>query len=149
VTNDPTELHPETDVEMVADDVLGDGLDDDLEEGLEDDLADGFVVDGEDDADDEDDSSADGDDDPDGSSGVAGGHSDGEDDGATVDPEAGIVAEEPDDFEEEIAPVVRVPDEEEDAPGRQAGEFICTRCFMVKKDIQMAVRSRKVCRDCA
>jgi hypothetical protein len=58
-------------------------------------------------------------------------------------------AEEPDDFEEEIAPVVRVPDEEDEAPARRTGEFVCSRCFLVKRESQLAVRSRKVCRDCA
>jgi len=125
VTTDPEELDPEIDAELVAGD--------DLDEDLEDDLADGFVVEGE-----EDEVAID-DDDPVGS--------DGADEGSTI--AVVVVAEDPDEFEEEIAPVVRVPDEEDDAPGRQAGEFICTKCFLVKKDSQLAVRSRKVCRDCA
>jgi hypothetical protein len=126
VTTDPEELDPELDAELVADD--------ELEDELEDDLADGFVVEGDedDDADDVDDAVEDATD---------------VDEGSTV--AVIIAAEDPDDFEEELAPVVRVPEDEDDAPGRQAGEFICTRCYLVKKDSQHAVRSRKVCRDCA
>jgi hypothetical protein len=121
VTTDPEELDPELDAELV----------DEIDEELEDDLADGFVVEGDEDDADDDDAVATGDD----------------DEGSTI--AIVIAAEDPDEFEEEIAPVVRVPDEEDDAPGRQAGEFICTRCYLVKKESQLAVRSRKVCRDCA
>jgi len=129
VTTDPTELDPEIDAELA-----GSGDDDDE---LEDDLADGFVVDGDDGDVDDDDTEAD----------------DVEDDGGDIDEGATIdvvtAAEEPDEFEEDIAQVVRVPDEEDDAPGRRADEFICSVCFLVKKESQLAVRSRKVCRDCA
>jgi hypothetical protein len=127
VTTDPEELDPELDAELV--------VDDDLDDDLEDDLADGFVVEGDDDDEDSDDDAPAEADDGD------------TDEGSTV--AVILAAEEPDEFEEEIAPVVRVPEDEDDAPGRQAGEFICTRCFMVKKESQLAVRSRKVCRDCA
>ena len=68
--------------------------------------------------------------------------------GSTILDVVEVAAEDPDDFEEEIAPVVRVPDEEDDAPARRSGEFVCSRCFLVKRDSQLAVRSRKVCRDC-
>lgn len=125
MTNDPEELDPELDVELGAaddepdDDVDGDGL------------PDGFVVEGEDD-------------DPHGG-GDAGSDVD---EGATVADVVEVAAEDPDDFEEDIAPVVKVPDEEDDAPARRSGEFVCTRCFLVKSESQLAVRSRKVCRDC-
>ena len=132
MTTDPEELDPELDVE------LGGG--DDMEEDLDEDL-DGFVVVGEDeDADASDDSESD---------------SDGDDDDEADDAGAGVrvveaaAEEESDGFEEDIAPVVRVPDEEDDAPARRDGEFVCTRCFLVKRESQLAIRSRKVCRDCA
>ena len=120
MTTDPEELDPENDAELVADD------------DLDDDLADGFVVEGVDEE------GAVGDDDV---------GDDSDDEGSTV--AVILAAEDPDEFEEELAPIVRVPDEEDDAPGRQAGEFICTRCYLVKKESQLAVRSRKVCRDCS
>jgi len=129
VTTDPEELDPELDVE------LGGESEEDLDEDL-DGLPDGFVVEGDDDA--VDDTDAD--------------EADDVDDVVDVSaPSADVViaAEEPDDFEEELAPLVRVPEEEDDAPARRAGEFVCTRCFLVKRDSQLAVRSRKVCRDCA
>ena len=132
MATDPEELDPELDVEL--------GGDDDMDEDLEGDDLDGFVVEGEDDTDDadaEDDDGSDADDEDD--TGAA---------AASRTPEA-AAEDEPDGFEEDIAPVVRVPDEEDDAPARRAGEFVCTRCFLVKKDSQLAVRSRKVCRDCA
>ena len=124
MTTDPEELDPELDAE------LGAAVDDELDEDLDDDgLPDGFVVEGEDDD-------------------VDAGEDD-VDEGATVVDVSEVAAEDPDDFEEEIAPVVRVPEEEDDAPARRSGEFVCTRCFMVKRESQLAVRSRKVCRDCA
>jgi hypothetical protein len=125
VTTDPEELDPELDAELgTADDELDDELDGD-------ELPDGFVVEGGE----EDDDEAVGDDDV--------------DVGATILDITEAAAEDPDDFEEEIAPVVRVPDEEDEAPARRSGEFVCTRCFLVKRESQLAVRSRKVCRDCA
>ena len=128
MTTDPEELDPELDVELG-----GEGIDD--EDDTDDDgLPDGFVVEGEDDVDDADD----------------GDDADVETEPATTSPASAAEApDDPDDFEEELAPVVRVPDEEDDAPTRRAGEFICTRCFLVKRESQLAVRSRKVCRDCA
>lgn len=128
MTTDPEELDPELDVELGGDD----DMDEDLEE--EEDL-DGFVVEGDDDTDASEDADAD-----DGDEGDT-------ETEASV-PEA-AAEEEPDGFEEDIAPVVRVPDEEDDAPARREGEFVCTRCFLVKRESQLAVRSRKVCRDCA
>jgi hypothetical protein len=126
VTTDPEELDPELDVELAVD------LDEDDDDGDDDGIPDGFVVESE------------------GSVGADEGD-DADDDVATVavviDEAAEVV--EHDDFEEDVAPVVRVPDEEDDAPARRAGEFICTSCFLVKRDSQLAVRSRKVCRDCA
>ena len=126
MAEDPEELDPELDVELGGDD-LDEDLDDDV-----DGIPDGFVVEGDDDASD----------DPD----------DDESAGETATPvsDAAVAAEDdPDDFEEEIAPIVRVPDEEDEAPARRSGEFVCTRCFLVKSESQLAVRSRKVCRDCA
>lgn len=126
MTTDPEELDPELDVELgAADDELDDELDGDG-------LPDGFVVEGEDD-------------DPLGNDDMI---SD-VDEGATVADVAVVASEDADDFEEDIAPTVRVPDEEDEAPARRTGEFICTRCFLVKSESQLAVRSRKVCRDCA
>jgi hypothetical protein len=124
VTTDPEELDPELDADLV--------VEDDLDDELDDDLADGFVVEGEDDVVEDDEVVGD------------------DDDGAAGPAVLELVtaSEDPDEFEEEIAPVVRVPEDEDEAPGRQAGEFICTRCYLVKKDSQLAVRSRKVCRDC-
>lgn len=138
MTTDPEELDPELDVELGGDE---DDLDeDDLDEDLNG-VPDGFVVEGDDDEaagdDDATDDIAD-DDEGDGSGGPTSGR------GAAVAAE-----EEPDGFEEDLAPVVRVPDEEDDAPGRRDGEFVCTRCFLVKSESQLAVRSKKVCRDCA
>lgn len=142
MTDDPVELDPELDAELVVD------VDD---EDAEDDLSDGFVVEGDDidvdDTDDtDDDEDGDDDDDDDDSVVVGDAHAEG-DEGSTV--AVAVASEEPDEFEDDVAPVARVLDDVDDAPGRQSGEFICTSCFMVKKDSQMAVRSRKVCRDCA
>lgn len=128
MTTDPEELDPELDVE-----IGGDDPDDDIDEDI-DGIPDGFVVEGED-------------------VDVVGDDSD-DDVEVDVDPAAAAKAvaaevDETDEFEEDIAPVVRVPDEEDEAPARRAGEFVCTRCFLVKRDNQMAVKSRKVCRDCA
>ena len=128
MTTDPEELDPELNVELSGDD----DMDEDLEE--EEDL-DGFVVEGDDDTDASEDADADDGD-------------EGDTETETSVPEA-AAEEEPDGFEEDIAPVVRVPDEEDDAPARREGEFVCTRCFLVKRESQLAVRSRKVCRDCA
>lgn len=125
MTTDPEELDPEVDVELGGADE-----DDELDEEL-DGLPDGFVVE-------------------DGTDATAGaGEDEDDDEGSTVTPAADAAAEEPDDFEEEIAPVVRVPDEEDEAPARRTGEFVCSRCYLVKNESQLAVRSRKVCRDCA
>jgi hypothetical protein len=124
VTTDPEELDPELDVELAGDD-----LDDDLDEDL-DAIPDGFVVVGEDD-----DATVDGD--------------DADDIPVVPTPVVEVAAEEPDDFEDEIAPVVRTVEDEDETPARQAGEFLCSRCFLVKRDSQLAIRSRKVCRDCA
>ena len=129
MATDPEELDPELDVELGGDDDLDDDLDEDL---------DGFVVEGDDDPDGTDDAD---DDDADADDGDA-------DTAAAGVPDV-VAEDEPDGFEEDIAPVVRVPDEEDDAPARRAGEFVCTRCFLVKKESQLAIRSRKVCRDCA
>jgi hypothetical protein len=128
VTTDPEELDPEIDVELGGDE----DLDEDLAEDL-DGIPDGFVVEG-----------ADGE--------VEG--ADGDDDADDVIVAAPVVvvesaAEDADDFEDELSPAVRVAEDEEEAAGRQAGEFVCSRCFLVKRDSQLAVRSRKVCRDCA
>jgi len=131
VTTDPEELDPELDAELGA-------ADDELDEDLDaDGLPDGFVVEGDDDEVDDGDSDADPDDDSD------------DDEGVTVIDVVAVAVDETDDFEEELAPVVKVPDEEDDAPARRNGEFVCTRCFLVKRDSQLAIRSRKVCRDCA
>lgn len=128
--SDPEELDPEVDVD------LSDDIDDD-----EDDVPDGFVVEGIDDADDAD---ADEDDEETSEDG-----DDEDDEGSTRAPEPQAVDEDGDEFADDVAPVVRVPEEEDDAPARRSGEFVCTSCFLVKKESQLAVRSRKVCRDCA
>jgi len=127
VTTDPEELDPELDVELGGDDDLDDDLDEDL-----DGIPDGFVVVGEDDV---------------------------PSDGDEADVEADVVpapavvvevaAEDPDDFEDAVAPAVRSVEDEDETPARQAGEFLCSRCFLVKRESQLAIRSRKVCRDCA
>lgn len=131
MSNDPEELRPEIDVELGA-------AEDESDEDMDDEgVPDGFVVVGDDDDDVVDD--------------MVGSVEDDDDDvdvGSTILDVVEVAAEDPDDFEEEIAPVVRVPDEEDDAPARRSGEFVCTRCFLVKRDSQLAVRSRKVCRDC-
>ena len=124
MSSDPEELDPELDVELGGED---EDSDDDL-----DGIPDGFVVEGEDDPADDD---VDVDDDVDSETVVA-----------SI---AVVAAEDPDDFEEELAPIVRVPEEEDDAPARRSGEFVCSRCYLVKSESQLAVRSRKVCRDCA
>jgi hypothetical protein len=130
VSNDPEELRPEIDVELGA-------AEDESDEDMDDDgIPDGFVVEGDDD------------DVVDDMVGSVEGDDDDVDVGATILDVVEVAAEDPDDFEEEIAPVVRVPDEEDDAPARRSGEFVCSRCFLVKRDSQLAVRSRKVCRDC-
>jgi hypothetical protein len=124
VATDPEELDPELDVELGGDD-------EDLDEELEGALPDGFSVEGED----EDDAVAAVDD---------------EDvDEVVVAPVLAAEEAETDDFEEDLATVVAVPDEEDEVMGRRPGEFVCTRCYLVKRDTQLAVRSRKVCRDCA
>ena len=129
MTTDPEELDPELNVELSGDD--------DMDEDLEEEDLDGFVVEGDDDTDASEDADAD----------------DGDEGDTETETEASVpeaaAEEEPDGFEEDIAPVVRVPDEEDDAPARREGEFVCTRCFLVKRESQLAVRSRKVCRDCA
>jgi hypothetical protein len=100
--------------------------DDDLEE---DGIPDGFVVEGEDVEDVEDE--------------VIG------DEGSTVsEVPLAVVAEEPDDFED-VPVLVSQEDEEEEVAARRAGEFICTRCYLVKANTQLVNRSKKVCRDCA
>ena len=124
MSSDPEELDPELDVELGGDD---EDPDDDI-----DGLPDGFVVEGDDDVDDADDVE----------------DADEADDDAPA-PALIVAAEDPDDFEEELAPIVRVPEEEDDAPARRTDEFVCTRCYLVKRESQLAVRSRKVCRDCA
>jgi len=131
VTTDPEELDPEIDVELAG---PGDEDDEDVDDAV-DTIPDGFVIESEDD----DPAHVDEDDEADGGGGAP--------DPSDAPPAS--AAEEPDDFEEEIAPVVRVPDEEDEAPARRTGEFVCSRCFLVKRESQLAVRSRKVCRDCA
>lgn len=126
MTNDPEELDPELDVELSGDD-------EDLDEDLEGVLPDGFGVVGED----EDDAVMGADDDADVEA------------VPTIAPVLAAEDAETDDFEEDLATVVAVPEEEDEVVGRRAGEFVCTRCYLVKKDTQLAVRSRKVCRDCA
>lgn len=129
--SDPEELDPEVDVDLSAD------IDDD-----EDDIPEGFVVEGVDDAEPDDDEDDAGDDDV---------GDDGDDDeGSTRAAEhVGDASDDSDEFADDVAPVVRVPEEEDDAPARQSGEFVCRTCFLVKKESQLAIRSRKVCRDCA
>lgn len=83
---------------------------------------------------------------------VEGETADDSDDVVEVDEGATIVelvlVEDPDDFEEDLAPTVTVV-EEDDVLARRSGEFICARCYLVKANSQMANRSKKICRDCA
>ena len=39
--------------------------------------------------------------------------------------------------------------EEESADSAHSDEFVCTSCFLVKKNSQMANKRRKICFDCA
>jgi hypothetical protein len=117
------ELEDELDPDLVGE-VLEE---DDLEE--DDDLTDGFVVEGEDVE-------------------VA----DDADEGATVLPVAELAAEDiEDDFADEpaLAAVAVSDEEDEDIPVKRSGEFICTRCYLVKSNSQLANRKQKICRDCA
>ena len=63
---------------------------------------------------------------------------------------------------DEAAEVIRVDEAAEVASLRQAelaldkeadgvatGEFVCSSCFLVKKDTQLANKSKQICRDCA
>lgn len=120
----PDELEElEGELDGTIDEDLEDLDDDELDEES---LPDGFVVEGEsaDDADDIVDA----------------------DEGATV--VELVIVEDPDDFEEDLAPAVAVI-EEDDVLARRSGEFICSRCYLVKANSQMVNRSKKICRDCA
>jgi hypothetical protein len=130
VPSRPDELEDELDPDLVADGIE----DDDLDE--EDVLAGGFVVEGEDIEDAEDDIE-------DTEDAVV---------GSSVDPIAETAAEEiDDDFADEpaLAVVASPEDDEEDIPVKRSGEFICTRCYLVKNNSQLANRKQKFCRDCA
>jgi hypothetical protein len=126
VATQTEELDDELDPDLVG---VGVG-DDDLEDVDDEDvLAAGFVLEGED-AEEADDA----------------------DEGSTVEPATELVAEDSDDdFADEPALIVvaSAEDDEEDIPVRRSGEFICTRCFLVKNNSQLANRKQKVCRDCA
>lgn len=39
--------------------------------------------------------------------------------------------------------------DEEGAGGVKADEFVCSKCYLVKRSSQLADRRRKICRDCA
>jgi len=122
-------MAPETeeiDEELDAD-LVGAGIEDDELDG-EDELPDGFVVEGEEIE-----------------------ESDDSDEGSTVEPVIEVAAEDiDDDFAEEPALVVVTAseDDDEDVPVKRSGEFICTRCYLVKNNSQLANRKQKVCRDC-
>ena len=123
MATDTDEIDDELDPDLVGEVIEDDDLDED------DDLPDGFVVEGED---------------------VE--VSDDADEGSTVLPAADLAAEElDDDFADEpaLVAVVASEDDEEDIPVKRSGEFICTRCYLVKSNSQLANRKQKVCRDCA
>jgi hypothetical protein len=117
------DIDDELDADLVGEVIEDEELDD------EDELPDGFVVEGED---------------------VA--EADDLDEGSTVDPAVDVVAEDvDDDFAEEptLVVVATSDDDDEDIPVKRSGEFICTRCYLVKSNSQLANRKQKACRDCA
>jgi len=128
VTAAPQDLEDELEGELdgtIDEDVLDEDLDgDELDESG---LPDGFVVEGEDDA-----VPAD------------------SDVGETVIIAVDLgVDDDADEFEDDPVAAVSAEDED-DVPGRRAGEFICTRCYLVKADSQLTTRGKKkICRDCA
>ena len=73
------------------------------------------------------------------------------DPGTTAVVDASVAGEaEPDEFEDDgPALIVATEREEEDVLAKRPGEFICTRCYLVKNNTQLANRSKKICRDCA
>jgi len=108
----------------------GDDPDDDADEG--DLVPDGFSVEGED----VDDAAAD---DADEALPVA----------VVVADPAGGDETEPDDFEDDGPALIVVAErEEDDVLAKRPGEFICTRCYLVKNNTLLANRSKKICRDC-
>ena len=127
---DDLELEVDDDVEEVEDD-LEESLEDLDEDGDEEELPEGFTVVGPDDAD----ASDDGDDAlgrtvvPDAS----------DDDRAAAVLEAaarGGVAGDDDEDDDDLAV-------------QRAGEFVCSRCHLVKRDTQLARPRLLICRDCA
>ena len=38
---------------------------------------------------------------------------------------------------------------DKEADGVASGEFVCSSCFLVKKDTQLANKSKQICKDCA
>ena len=126
-SNDALEDELDPDLVGVLD---GDDPDDDADEG--DLVPDGFSVEGED----VDDAAAD---DADEALPVA---------VVVADPAGGDEAE-PDDFEDDGPALIVVAErEEDDVLAKRPGEFICTRCYLVKNNTQLANRSKKICRDC-
>jgi len=128
VAGTPDDLEDELDPELG-----GMGDDEDIDEDLDDELPDGFVVEGED-ADDAE-------------------TLDESDEGSTI-VEAVVadvvVSEEPDGFEEAPVVLVAVEDDDgEEVQGRRSGEFVCSRCFLVKRNTQLVNKQRRICRDCA
>lgn len=117
-------------------------LDDELEEDL---------LDGDDEGDGLDDDDADEDGLPEGFSVVGEGDAVEEDDDPAAIPVA-AVREAEDRAVDVITAVGRdaVEDEEEDELAvRRAGEFVCSRCHLVKRDTQLARPRLRICRDCA
>ena len=74
------------------------------------------------------------------------------DEGSTIVAVVDVAAEDPDDdFTDDpvLSVVAGGEDEEEDVAVRRSGEFVCSRCYLVKSNSQLANRKQKFCRDCA
>jgi hypothetical protein len=122
VATQPDELEDDLDPDLVGVGIGDDDLDDD-------ELPEGFIVEGVDVETVEDD-----------------------DEGSTVVAVVDVAAEDvEDDFADEpiLSVVVGGEEDDEDIPVKRSGEFICTRCFLVKSNSQLANRKSKYCRDCA
>jgi hypothetical protein len=54
-----------------------------------------------------------------------------------------------DDDEDEVVAAVVDDDDDDEIEGVRDGEFVCRRCFMAKRDTQLADADQLLCRDCA
>jgi hypothetical protein len=54
-----------------------------------------------------------------------------------------------DDEDDVVAVVVDDDDDGDEIEGVRAGEFVCRRCYMAKRETQLADADRLLCRDCA